>query len=248
VNDLASLIPWLDDLIAGVPDIVRYAFADMRRHHGTPENLPSAVSLMVRMDDGIMDGISGGPTHVYFGEYTRVNGLIDDLEAAVVRRIEAEGHRARGIPASRMENGERFTAAFSHKQAATQAGLGWIGRNCQLVSREFGPRVRLGTVFTDMSCNVGFGIAVTKSFCGKCDVCVRACPAGALSGKLWSPETPRREIFDAIACNTWKNGNYAHLADGAKGLCGICTSLCPRGKAGRAGTRSRRGRGGGDSA
>ncbi|MDR2573735.1 MAG: epoxyqueuosine reductase [Desulfovibrio sp.] len=233
MDDVYSPFPWLDELLTGGADTVRCGFADMRRHRDRPGDLPFALSLMVRMDDGIMDSIANGPTRPYFEEYTRVNRLIDDLGASVVGRIEGLGYRARQVPASATANREKLTASFSHKQAATQAGLGWIGRNCQLVSREFGPRIRLGTVFTDLPPVAAAGAAITKSFCGKCDICVKSCPAGALSGKSWSPGMLREELFDAVVCNTWKNRQFAHLADGSKGLCGICVSRCPRGKAAR---------------
>ncbi|OFY64528.1 MAG: hypothetical protein A2V64_08625 [Bacteroidetes bacterium RBG_13_43_22] len=36
-----------------------------------------------------------------------------------------------------------LTVDISHKMVATRAGLGWIGKSDLLISREFGPRLRL---------------------------------------------------------------------------------------------------------
>ena len=63
---------------------------------------------------------------------------------------------------------------FPHKTAATQAGLGWIGKTALFVSPRLGPRLRLATVFTDAELPVGE--PVTEGRCGSCRRCVDACP------------------------------------------------------------------------
>jgi epoxyqueuosine reductase QueG len=114
---------------------------------------------------------------------------------------------------------------FPHKTAATRAGLGWVGRHCQLITRKFGSWVRLGTVFTDME--LPSGSPVERSFCGRCIQCVEACPAGALKGNPWYPGLPREEILDVIICDHWKKENYYELHKGHN--CGICSAVCPYG-------------------
>ena len=44
---------------------------------------------------------------------------------------------------------------FASKTAATRAGLGWIGKTALLVTPEWGPAVRLGTVFTYAALGAG---------------------------------------------------------------------------------------------
>jgi epoxyqueuosine reductase QueG len=104
--------------------------------------------------------------------------------------------------------------------------LGWVGRNCQLVTRQYGPWLRLGTVFTDME--LACGPPVARSFCGGCVRCVEACPAGALTGEAWVPGIPRREILDAAACDRWKKEHYFEYHQGHN--CGICAAVCPYGQ------------------
>ena len=115
---------------------------------------------------------------------------------------------------------------FPHKTAATRAGLGWVGRNCQLVTRRYGPWVRLGTVFTNMELDCG--PPVEQSHCGGCVRCVEACPAGALTGKSWLPGFPRDQILDAAACDRWKKEHYFEYHQGHN--CGICAAVCPCGQ------------------
>lgn len=65
---------------------------------------------------------------------------------------------------------------------AIKAGLGEYGRHGLLITPEFGPRVRLGKVFTDMPLAhdkpITFGV---KEFCETCQRCAKACPAQAIS-------------------------------------------------------------------
>ena len=70
------------------------------------------------------------------------------------------------------------TKNFPHKTAATRAGLGWVGRHCQLITRRFGSWVRLGTIFNHIE--LPCGPPIERNFCGHCKLCVEACPAKAL--------------------------------------------------------------------
>jgi epoxyqueuosine reductase len=115
-----------------------------------------------------------------------VNNLINERSKALAEAIKGRGSRALALAASDRTDPVKIKGDFPHKTAATLAGLGWIGRHCQLITRKFGPWVRLGTVFTDMSLPCGPPIA-RRSFCGACTRCVDACPAGALKGKAWRP-------------------------------------------------------------
>lgn len=64
---------------------------------------------------------------------------------------------------------------------AVQAGLGEVGRNGMLITPQYGPRVRLLKVFTDLPLQadkpITFGVS---QFCIKCRKCAQTCPAGAI--------------------------------------------------------------------
>jgi epoxyqueuosine reductase len=65
---------------------------------------------------------------------------------------------------------------------AIDAGLGELGRNGLLITPEYGPRVRLCKVLTDLPLKadkpIEFGV---KEFCKKCKLCAEHCEAGAIS-------------------------------------------------------------------
>jgi len=106
---------------------------------------------------------------------------------------------------------------FPHKTAATLAGLGWIGKTGLFVSHEFGPAVRLATVFTDLPLIPGS--PVTTGGCGSCRLCVDQCPAGSGRDVTWRAGMPRDEIFDAASCQHYRRESGK--------ICGICVAVCP---------------------
>lgn len=177
------------------------------------------------MKPEVMAAIASGPNQAYANEYARVNERINRLSRCLATEIQSKGFRAQALAASVRSDLVNIKGDFPHKTAATRAGLGWVGRHCQIVTRLYGPWVRLGTVFTDLE--LSGGPAVEKSFCGKCTVCVDACPACALQGAAWYPGIRRKEILDVRACDRWKKENYFQYHQGHN--CGICSSVCPYG-------------------
>jgi epoxyqueuosine reductase len=184
-----------------------------------------ALSHVAPMNPQVMAGIRDGPNQAYADEYAGVNSLINERSQALADEIKGRGFRAQALAASERTDPVNIKGDFPHKTAATLAGLGWIGRHCQLITRKFGPWIRLGTVFTDMPLSCGPPIA--RSFCGNCTRCVDACPAGALKGKAWRPGLARDELLDAGACDRWKKENYYQFHKGHN--CGICSAVCPHG-------------------
>jgi epoxyqueuosine reductase len=138
-------------------------------------DLPAAISMMMRIDADVVRGLTEGPSPAYLDEYQRLNRALDQATVALVEAIVETGGRAERLQTIQgVREGETI---FPHKTAATQAGLGWIGKTGLFVSSQFGPAVRLATVFTDLPLPAGRPVSVGR--CGACDLCVRACPAEA---------------------------------------------------------------------
>ncbi len=193
----------------------------------TLSDIPYAITVVIKLADRIVDEIENKPTHTYYHHYRSVNTLIDQITLKTVLLLEEWGYKALAVPASQSiaDLGE-YRGLFPHKTAATRAGLGWIGKNGLLVTEKYGPRVRLGTVLTNMLFETG--TPITESKCGSCKLCVDACPAIALYGTLWKEGMPREEIVDARACSEYMNKKFKHIGRGY--VCGICMEVCPYGR------------------
>ncbi|MBN2795793.1 MAG: epoxyqueuosine reductase [Clostridia bacterium] len=192
-------------------------------------DLSTGISFAIRLSDAVMDEISDdAPTHTYFHHYRTVNAFIDHVALRVVMLLQSEGYKAIAIPASQSINepGYDYSGLFQHRTVATRAGMGWIGKNACLITPEYGPRVRLGSIITNFK-----GIydePVNTSKCGDCELCVVKCPPIALKGNLWSKDVHRNDLVDARICSQHMSTHYKHIGRGV--VCGICVKSCPIGK------------------
>lgn len=186
-------------------------------------DLPRAVSVVMRIDPSVLRGMRHGPTADYEEEYLRLNRALDAATAALVGTLQAHGHEAVAVPATSpgRDGATDDGTVFPHKTAATRAGLGWVGKTALFVAHEFGPAVRLATVFTDL--DLPPGTPVTAGACGDCRACVEACPAGCGRDVVWRAGMPLAELFDATACRD----HMAQYSGVGREICGICIAACP---------------------
>jgi len=218
------LIEWMaanDISLWGVADLGEFTTPS----DASGNRFPRAVSFAIPMNPDIMGSIQNGPNAAYADEYARVNERINTLSSDLGAEVIRRGSRAQPLAASVRSDPVNIKGDFPHKTAATRAGLGWVGRHCQLITRPFGSWIRLGTVFADL--DLPSGPPVEKDFCGRCTRCVEACPAGALTGETWYPGLARAEILDVHKCDQWKKAHYYQFHKGHN--CGICSAVCPYG-------------------
>ncbi len=212
------------ELSSGGADLV--GFADVstlpRKMRGS---MTRAISIAAKVDPAVVSELADGPTQRYWREYDRLNALLEQLCKTGVDILHRSGAEALAIEATTAKLDEvTLSERLSHKAAATRAGLGWIGKSALLITPQFGPAVRLGTVLTDADFETGD--PVNTSNCGQCRECVEKCPAQAIVGANWELGTARESIYDAFACRK----KVRAMADQRKivpTICGICIYECP---------------------
>jgi epoxyqueuosine reductase len=192
---------------------------------------PLAISIGIALLNTIVDQLPQRSNRAVAVSYRHhsydvINQRLDLIISHVSSMLQREGHLALPIPASKRIDDSRICAAFSHKLAASLAGLGWIGKSCLLVTPERGPRVRWATVLTDAPLPIT-GKPLQER-CGSCTQCVAICPVQAFTGEPFRSSEPREKRYDARKCDRY----FATLKekDIETAVCGLCLYACPYGK------------------
>ncbi len=188
--------------------------------------LPYAISIVVRLSDAVVDEINTEPTITYFHHYRTVNAFIDRCLLKLGLYLQDKGYKYIPVGASQSDPQKNYAGRYSHKKAAVLSGLGFIGKNSMFIHKDFGPRVRLGTIFTDYPFE--YENIIIENGCKGCNLCVKACPSGAILGGEWKHGTERSEIFDPELCSNYMKKEFQHIGRGA--VCGICMKVCPYNK------------------
>ena len=187
--------------------------------------LTHAVSLGVKLSDSVLSTIESAPSFVYFQHYRTANALLDNIAFRLAREIEKSGFSALPIAASQSQGKNNpYRGVIPHKTAAVLSGLGFVGKSGLFLSSEYGSKVRLATILTDMP--VHSDLPVIENGCGDCTLCQKACPAGAIYGQ--KPTTDGERNFDAEKCSRYMKEHFQDIGRGS--VCGICIKVCPKNK------------------
>ena len=116
------------------------------------------------------------------------------------------------------------TGPIAEKAFAQRAGIGWIGKHSNVITRDYGSWLFLGEVLTNLELEPD---RPHTEHCGTCTRCIDACPTGAIAQPFvvdanrciafHTIENKAAQIPDAIATNlqNWVAG------------CDICQDVCP---------------------
>ena len=188
-------------------------------------NLSCGVSIAVKLSDAVLQTIDSAPSFVYFQHYRTANALLDQIALRISREIEKLGFSALPIAASQsLGKNNPYRGMLPHKTAAALAGLGFVGKSGLFLINDFGSKVRLATILTDLP--LQSELPRIENGCGTCNACQKACPAGAIYGQL--PTTNGERNFDAEKCSRYMKEHFQDIGRGS--VCGICMRVCPKNK------------------
>jgi len=111
------------------------------------------------------------------------------------------------------------------KAWAVRAGLGWIGKHTNLITREYGSWVFIGELLLNLE--LEYDMERVEDHCGSCTLCLEACPTGAIvepyvvdSNKCISYATIELRDAELPADVSGKMEGWLYGCD-------ICQDVCP---------------------
>jgi epoxyqueuosine reductase len=169
-----------------------------------------AIVLTMEMDKARMDKAPNPDTAVMVHETYNQLGQVSNKIADWLRDREYAAHA-----------GHPLGGMALYPPMAQAAGLGWRGISGLVITSEFGPRVRLAAVFTEIEnlpVYVGDEHAWVLDFCESCKRCIRDCPPGAFDDAPIQHDNGLVTVLDNRKCFPY----FAKFHG-----CSICIKVCP---------------------
>jgi len=113
------------------------------------------------------------------------------------------------------------TSPVMDKAWAVRAGLGWLGKHGNVITTNLGSWVFLGELFLNFE--LCYDTERVADHCGNCDLCLRACPTGAIVEEF---------VVDSNRCISYATIEYRgeDLPVDSHGWvfgCDVCQDVCP---------------------
>ena len=183
-----------------------------------PDDLPYVVVIANEMDHTtiktVPSALSGAATgQGYSKDIIAVLSLTQYIRNLGYRAVASLNDTALSIP------------------LAIQAGLGQYGRHGLLITPEFGPRVRMAKIFTDLPLQpdepIDFGVT---EFCNVCQACAVGCPVKAIPFGV--PEAKPHSISNLSGVKKWTvvAEKCFKFWTNQGTDCSICIRVCPYNK------------------
>jgi epoxyqueuosine reductase len=162
------------------------------------------------------DAASGKVSRYAWGDdyHDVVGGKLKNLLARIKEHVaEADGKACVDIQ------------PLMDKAWAARAGLGWIGKHTNLITRELGSWVFIGELLLNLE--LDYDTETVEDHCGTCTLCLEACPTQAITEPY---------VVDSNRCISYATIELrapelpaevaAHLEGWLYG-CDICQEVCP---------------------
>jgi epoxyqueuosine reductase len=123
-------------------------------------------------------------------------------------------------------NGRAFvdSAPVLDKAWARRSGLGWIGKNTNLINKKAGSFFFLAELITDLE--LEYDVAPTEDHCGTCTKCIDACPTDAIVGP-YVVDGSRCISYLTIELKNELPSEFKGKMDNWMFGCDVCQDVCP---------------------
>jgi Fe-S-cluster-containing hydrogenase component 2 len=174
---------------------------------------PNVIVLMYEMNkDLIQKAPSFDTFKMIMGTYKELNQHTNFLANFLRRKNFAA------------QAGPALGGVSNYVVMAKNANFGWVGKHGLLITPEFGPRIRLSVIFTNIQnlpisqVDKDNSHSWIESFCKKCSECVNACPGGAILTKPIITKKTQYTHINNKNCYPYFYNQYG---------CTLCIKSCP---------------------
>jgi epoxyqueuosine reductase len=203
---------------------------NMVHHNYRPRSIwPQTTSIIVIGIEMPLPVVETTPSVQHRDLYNNCNRTLDGVAFELSRWLNRRGYASINLSRDGYATINVLLntpeAAFSHTFAAYYAGLGHIGINNTILTRQFGPRVRFTSVFTEAAVPPD---SIMDTICIRCGACAELCPVNALT--ISRSDLRGKNVivadYDRHACALWAKT----LTGRGCYPCGICIKVCPVGE------------------
>ena len=216
----ASFAEWLRQGFAGDMDYLQRTEELRRKPQTLMPWAVSVVSVGMNYFTPFVRPAVSDETKGWISRYAWGDDYHDVIKSKLERLLELvrDAHDGRVEGRVFVDSGPVLERDF-----AGVAGIGWIGKNTHLISPERGSWFFLGELFLSLPLVYDRPI---RERCGRCDLCLKACPTGAFVGPY---------VLDARRCISYLTielkGSIPHHLRPLIGNhifgCDICQEICP---------------------
>lgn len=209
----------LDELIAYAHDfdcVIGFAKLDhLFIFKGKSISFDNSIVLAMEMD---AEAISQAPSHPTNYEVQKIYKVLGDAGNKIAKWLREKGFACHAVPP---RNGLTL-----HPPMAEMAGIGFHGLHGLCITKEFGPRIRLSAVHTNIT-NLPFydgnDHEWIADYCDKCRLCIQKCPGDAFFDEPIHKENGIITHIDQEKCFPFFAENQG---------CAVCIAVCPFSKTG----------------
>ena len=195
---------------AGAKDIkyVKVPCHAIFQHKGIPHEF--AIVFTVEMDQ---ENLSTAPSYTAFREVARGYKNLAVIGNRLARFIRRSGFAA--YP------GTALGGITDYVHLGELAGLGAIGYHGMLITPGEGARLRINTIYTNITnlpIQTGNEHLWIRDFCAMCGKCTRVCPVDAIFQQPRPRGDGGMQCIDQAACRDYFNQSFG---------CAVCLAACP---------------------
>jgi epoxyqueuosine reductase QueG len=221
--------------------------------------LPEARSVVV-LAIKYLDGALNSPQmRIAVNDCRQIDLQLGQISRKIGRLVEESGFQASIIPSyfpiEMTAETKGLIGDISLKQAGVAAGLGEIGIHGLLITPQYGPRIRLAAVLTEMPVKSSKNNNKEKliEYCASCGLCIEKCPAKAITRQgvdvnkcvkyvgrphglsslikfiISAIDSSKEEVKSMVRSPEFWN-YYQNFMVGVHFNCHTCQSICPIGK------------------